>query len=64
MMQGGKGPNSTSIRSANLPPAGTGTPPIPLRPGPFLFVMTSAAVGSDEQIFGTDKQVSGRDVSD
>jgi len=47
-----------------LAPAGTGTPPIPLRPGPTLFVMSSAAVGSDEQMFGAEQQVLGRGHSD
>jgi len=32
-------------------------PPIPLGPGPPPFVMTSAAVGSDEQIFGVHGQM-------
>src|SRR5262249_32338081 len=42
---GRKGPNSTSIRSANLP-----------RP---LMVGAFSVYGSNEQIFGADEQVSG-----
>ena len=42
MQQGGKGPNSTSSRSANLPR--------PSMAGAF------SVVGSDEQIFGADEQ--------
>jgi hypothetical protein len=51
-------------RSANWPRLVLVRPPIPSGRGPFLFVMTSAADGSDEQIFGVNEQILGQDQSD
>src|SRR5262249_46686114 len=52
---------STVHRAYTIRQRGLNTPgwhaPIPSGRGPFLFVMTSAADGSDEQIFGVNEQV-------
>ena len=57
MCRVGKGRSITSIRSAQLAPAGT----IPRLAGAFL---RPCLHGSDEQIFGADEQVPGRGRSD
>jgi len=64
MMQGGKGRTPRFLRNPLCQLAPSGMAPIPLRPGPPPFVMTSAAVGSDEQIFGVNEQILGQDQSD